>query len=126
MDYWHLLDIDYWDDIRDLFDRYKDNPKFFLTSKARKGYTQVHYDQESLLVFGRETTGLPDWVHEEYPEQCLRIPMIPDPKARCLNLSNAVAVVVYEAFRQQPGFGGLSLEPTFHSGKLNSQYKEEP
>ena len=126
LDYWHLLDIDYWDDIRDLFEAYQDNPKFFLTSKANRGYTQVHYDPESLLVFGRETTGLPDWIHEEYPEQCLRIPMIPDPKARCLNLSNAVAVVVYEAFRQQPGFGGLSLEPTFHSGKLNSQYKEEP
>ena len=126
LDYWHLLDIDYWDDIRDLFAQYKDNPKYFLTSKARKGYSQVQYEPESLLVFGRETTGLPEWIHEAYPEQCLRIPMIPDPKARCLNLSNAVAVVVYEAFRQQPGFGGLSLEPTFHSGKLNSQYKEEP
>jgi tRNA (cytidine/uridine-2'-O-)-methyltransferase len=49
--------------------------------------------------------------------------MIPDAKARCLNLSNAVAVVAYEAFRQQPDFGGLSLTPTFHSGKLNSQYE---
>ena len=113
LDYWHLLDIDYWDDIRDLFEVYKDNPKYFLTSKGLKGYTQVNYDPESLLVFGRETSGLPDWIHEAFPEQCLRIPMIPDPKARCLNLSNAVAVVVYEAFRQQPGFGGLSLEPTF-------------
>ena len=125
LDYWHLLDIDYWDDIRDLFEAYRENPKYFLTSKAAKGYTQVQYGPDSLLIFGRETSGLPDWLLEEFPEQCLRIPMIPDPKARCLNLSNAVAVVVYEAFRQQPDFGGLSLTPTFHSGKLNSQYEYE-
>ena len=95
LDYWHLLKIDYWDDIHELFEAYKVNPKYFLTSKAAKGYTEVHYDPDSLLVFGRET----------------------------LNLSNAVAVVTYEAFRQQPDFGGLSLTPTFHSGKLNSQYE---
>ena len=123
LDYWHLLKIDYWDDIRELFEVYKDHPKYFLTSRAAKGYTDVHYGPDSLLIFGRETSGLPDWIREEFPEQCLRIPMIPDPKARCLNLSNAVAVVTYEAFRQQPDFGGLSLTPTFHSGKLNSQYE---
>lgn len=99
------------------------NILLFLTSKASKGYTQVTFAPESFLVFGRETSGLPDWVHAAYPDQCLRIPMLPDPKARCLNLSNAVAVVVYEAFRQQPDFGGLSLNPSYHSGKLNSQYE---
>ena len=56
LDYWHLLKIDYWDDIHELFEEYKDNPKFFLTSKAAKGYTEVHYDPDSLLVFGREPT----------------------------------------------------------------------
>lgn len=94
-----------------------------MTSKATKGYTEVHYDPESLLVFGCETSGLPDWVHERWADRCLRIPMLPDPKARCLNLSSSVAVVVYEAFRQQPGFGGLSLEPTEHHGTLHSQYR---
>ena len=123
LDYWHLLDIDYWDSLEDLLDRYKEHPFYFLTSKASKGYIQVTFAPESFLVFGRETSGLPDWVHAAYPDQCLRIPMLPDPKARCLNLSNAIAVVVYEAFRQQPDFGGLSLNPSYHSGKLNSQYE---
>ena len=113
LDYWHLLDIDYWDDIRELFEAYKDNPKYFLTSKGLKGYTQVNYDPESLLVFGRETSGLPDWIHEAFPEQCLRIPMIPDPKARCLNLSNAVAVALYEALRHI-GYGDLEKTGELH------------
>ena len=123
LDYWHLLDIEYWDTLEELLSHYKDHPCYFMTSKAAKGYTEVDFDPESLLIFGRETSGLPDWIHRHYPEQCLRIPMLPDPKARCLNLSNAVAVVVYEAFRQQPDFGGLSLHPTYHSGKLHSQYE---
>ena len=78
LDYWHLLDIDYWDDIRDLFAAYQDNPKFFLTSKATKGYTQVQYGPDSLLIFGRETSGLPDWIHAEFPEQIviLRVAVI--------------------------------------------------
>lgn len=122
LDYWHLLDIHYWDSLRDVFAAYPDQPRFFLTSKGRRSYTDASYASESLLIFGRETTGLPDWVQKEYPEQCLRIPMLPDPKARCLNLSNSVAVVVYEAFRQQPDFGGLSTDPTYHSGNLYSQY----
>lgn len=124
LDYWHLLDIHYWDDLRELFAAYPDDPRYFLTSKGQTGYTEVSYGPESLLIFGRETTGLPGWVQEEFPEQCLRIPMLPDPKARCLNLSNSVAVVVYEAFRQQPDFGGLSTKPTYHSGTLYSQYED--
>ena len=123
LDYWHLLDIDYYDSLEECLEKYRDHSQYLLTSKATKGYTEVHYDPESLLVFGCETSGLPDWVHERWADRCLRIPMLPDPKARCLNLSSSVAVVVYEAFRQQPGFGGLSLEPTEHHGTLHSQYR---
>ena len=89
-----------------------------MTSKAHQCYTDAHIAPGSLLVFGRETAGLPDWVHEQYAASCLRIPMLPVPHARCLNLSNSVAVTVYEAFRQN-GFAGLtSIGPgPLHAGE---------
>ncbi len=108
LDYWHLVDIHYYDSLEEVLTRFQNLPQYFLTSHGHKRYTDVHYDVDSVLVFGRETAGLPDWVHNEYPEQCLRIPMVRE--ARCLNLSNSVAVVAYEALRQQPDFAGLIVE----------------
>lgn len=107
LDYWHLVDVHYHDDIREVFEEYKDNPKYFLTTKAHKRYTDIKFAPDSLLIFGRETAGLPDWIHEEFADNCIRIPMRNE--ARCLNLSNAVSIVTYEAFRQQPDFGGLKV-----------------
>ena len=108
LDYWHLVDIHYYDSLEEVPAKYQDQPQYFLTSHGHKRYTDVHYTVDSVLVFGRETAGLPDWVHEKYAAQCLRIPMVRD--ARCLNLSNSVAVVAYEALRQQPDFAGLIVE----------------
>ena len=89
------------------FEKYKDNSKFFLTTKAHKSYVDVKYDEDSLLIFGRETKGLPDWIHEEFAEDCVRIPMVDE--ARCLNLSNSAAIVAYEALRQATGFKGFKV-----------------
>ena len=78
-----------------------------LTTKGHKSYSDVSYAADSVLIFGKETAGLPAWMHEEYAEGCVRIPMISE--ARSLNLSNAVAIVAYEALRQQENFAGLTV-----------------
>ena len=107
LDYWYLVDIHYYDSIYEVLEKFKDNPKYLLTTKGHKSYSDVQYAPDSVLIFGRETAGLPDWLHEEYAEGCVRIPMISE--ARSLNLSNAVAIVAYEALRQQENFAGLTV-----------------
>jgi len=91
LDYWHLVEVRYWDD--------------FATGHAGQLYTDVCYPRGSFLVFGRESTGLPEELLAANREWCVRIPMVKG--ARSLNLANAVAVILYEALRQQ-GFVGLS------------------
>ena len=100
LDYWHLLDITYYDSLKDFFAR---NPQgagnfFFFSTKAKHVYTEVSYPDGCYLFFGKETAGLPEKLLFENPETTVRIPMISD--ARSLNLSNSVAVGVYEALRQ--------------------------
>ena len=107
LDYWSLVDVHYYDSIYEVLEKYKDNSKFFLTTKAHKSYTDVKYDKDSLLIFGRETKGLPDEIHEKYAEDSVRIPMLAE--ARCLNLSNSAAIVAYEALRQVDNFAGFKL-----------------
>ena len=107
LDYWHLVDIHYYDSINEVLEKFKDNPKYLLTTKGHKSYSDVSYAADSVLIFGKETAGLPAWMHEEYAEGCVRIPMISE--ARSLNLSNAVAIVAYEALRQQENFAGLTV-----------------
>jgi tRNA (cytidine/uridine-2'-O-)-methyltransferase len=99
LDYWHLLKIHYHDSFQDVLEIYRQHSFYLNTTKASKNHTQVTYTCDDLLVFGKETAGLPEALLRNNPGQCIRIPMIED--ARSLNLSNAVAVVVYEALRQQ-------------------------
>lgn len=103
LDYWHLLDITYYNGTEELFARCP-GPFFFFTTKAPRRYTDVSYPDGAYLVFGREDAGLPEPLLAAHPESCVRLPMIPD--ARSLNLSNTVAVGVYEALRQRD-FAGL-------------------
>lgn len=107
LDYWNLVDISYYNSIDEVLEKFKDNTKFLLTTKAHKRYTDVKYDSESLLIFGKETAGLPEKLRLAYVDSCVRIPMIAE--ARSLNLSNSVAIVAYEALRQQDDFAGLSV-----------------
>lgn len=107
LDYWDLVDINYYDSVYEVLEKYKENPKFLLTTKAKKSYTDVKYGHESLLIFGRETAGLPDKLRNEYPDSCVRIPMISE--ARSLNLSNSAAIVLYEALRQQSFNEGATI-----------------
>ena len=97
LDYWNLLDITYYDSLKDFFAQNK-GPFFYFTTKARHCHSDVSYPDGAYLVFGKETRGLPEKLLYENPENCVRIPMIQ--QARSLNLSNSVAIGVYEVLRQ--------------------------
>lgn len=98
LDYWHFLDITYYDDLNDFFEKNKNGNYFFFSTKAQHVYSQVKYPDNSFLFFGKETAGLPEELLHDNPDKCVRVPMIDE--ARSLNLSNTVAIGVYEVLRQ--------------------------
>ena len=99
LDYWYLLDLTYYESIDDFFEKNPDGSYFFFTTKARKAHSDVQYPDKAYLIFGKETKGLPEDLLEERFEQSLRMPM--KEGSRSLNLSNTVAIAVYEAMRQR-------------------------
>lgn len=104
LDYWHMMEYHVHESFEELLALYPDARMHFLSTKAPKGYTEVRYGQSDFLVFGCETRGLPESLLSRVYDRCVRIPMVPG--ARSLNLSNSVAIVLYEALRQQ-GFEGM-------------------
>lgn len=98
LDYWYLLDITYYSNLEDFFEKNKDGNFYFFSTKAQNRYSDISYPDKSYLFFGKETAGLPEELLKANPEKCVRIPMISD--ARSLNLSNSVAIGVYEVLRQ--------------------------
>ena len=104
LDYWHLLSISYHDSFVDLQKLYSTGRFFCHTTKTERFHSDAKYQPGDFLVFGKETAGLPATILDQYADSCVRLPMIEG--ARSLNLSNAVAVSVYEALRQT-GYGGL-------------------
>lgn len=106
LDYWDLLDKEIHESFDDFLEKYNGTNLFFLTTKAHKYYTDIKYPQESFFIFGKETAGLPEKIHEKFPEQRFKVPMIDNPHARSLNLSNTVNIVLYEALRQN-NFPGM-------------------
>lgn len=97
LDYWHYLDITYYDSLEDFFSK-NDGAFFYFTTKGRKTHSDVSYPDNCYLLFGKETKGLPEELLIKNPERCVRIPM--QGEIRSLNLSNSVAIAVYEALRQ--------------------------
>lgn len=104
LDYWHLLDIRYHDSLQEVWDKHPDGRFFYASTKGGQWYSDANYQPDDFLVFGKETKGLPESVLAAHRDEVVRIPQIPE--ARSLNLSNAVAIVVYEALRQT-GFTGM-------------------
>ncbi|KGF47357.1 tRNA methyltransferase [Veillonella montpellierensis DNF00314] len=98
LDYWHLVDIRIHENLQEVFDAYPDRTFYFTSSKAKHVHSDVQYKMGDMLVFGKETKGLPEELLKAHEETSIRIPM--KEEARCLNLSNAVAIVSYEAMRQ--------------------------
>ena len=97
LDYWQYLDITYYDNLEDFFAK-NDGDFYYYTTKALHTHTDVEYPDNCYLLFGKETKGLPEELLLKNPDRCVRIPMIND--ARSLNLSNSVAIGVYEVLRQ--------------------------
>jgi len=110
LDYWNWVDVKYYDSFDELQSRYQDAEFFYSSTKALNAYTDVKYRDNCFLVFGKETAGLPEELLKKNKDRCIRIPM--KDCIRSLNLSNSVAIIVYEALRQQ-NFNGL-----VSSGKL--------
>jgi len=105
LDYWQYLDLTVYDSLDDFFARCGDDNLWLATTKAPRSYAQADFRTEHVkLMFGKETAGLPEWLRERYRDRCVRIPM--RGPVRSLNLANSVAVLCYEALRQQ-GFPGL-------------------
>lgn len=104
LDYWPMVRLTVHEDLSELLCEYPNAPFFYASTKAPRGYAEVAYPQDAFLVFGKESRGLPENLLERVYDRCVRIPM--KEEARSLNLSNSVAIVVYEALRQR-GFEGL-------------------
>lgn len=98
LDYWHMVEVLDYENLDDFFRKNDVRQMWCLSTKAPRCYTEATYEDGCYLFFGKETKGLPEPFLEEHRESCVRIPMRPD--ARSLNLSNAVAVTVFEALRQ--------------------------
>lgn len=99
LDYWHLVKVHYHDNFHDVLNKYAGHSFHFLSTKAPRSYTEVKYGADDMLVFGKESAGIPEEILNYNWDRTVRIPMISE--ARSLNLSNSVAIVAYEAMRQQ-------------------------
>lgn len=107
LDYWQFLDVRVYKNLDEYFEKNGDDNIWLATTKAPMSYDKVDFSGDVKLVFGKETAGLPEELRERYRDRCIRIPM--KDCTRSLNLSNSVAIICYEALRQQ-GFPGLSGE----------------
>ena len=111
LDYWKLLDIRYYDDFQDFRRKNADAKLWMATTKARQVYTDVDFAPDDYIMFGKESAGIPEEILMEYAETSIRITMLE--AARSLKISNSVAIVIYEALRQQ-GFPGMLREGQLH------------
>ena len=107
MDYWEHLDVTRYLDYEDYFKKNPGAKIYMATTKAHKTYTEVSYEPDCYIMFGKESAGIPEEILVDHEDTCVRIPMIGD--IRSLNLSNSVAIVLYEALRQN-NFDHMRLE----------------
>lgn len=111
MDYWQHLDVHRYVNFEEFLER---NPKakiWMATTKAKRSYCDVEFGENDFIMFGKESAGIPEEILVDYEDTCIRIPMLP--QIRSLNLSNSVAIVLYEALRQQ-GFSSMQMEGELH------------
>lgn len=100
LDYWHLLNLEVHESIEAFLDKYGDETIYLSTTKANKFYTEFNYQDDCFIMFGKETAGLPQWLHEKYDKHQIKIPMKSHEDVRSLNLSNSVNIVAFEVLRQ--------------------------
>lgn len=111
MDYWEHLDVTTYIDYRDFMEKNPGAKIYMATTKSPNLYTDVKYEPDCYIMFGKESAGIPEEILMEHKENCIRIPMIND--IRSLNLSNSVAIVLYEALRQHQ-FDHMQLKGQLH------------
>ena len=111
MDYWDRLDVTRYMDFNDFKEKHPGAKIWMATTKAKRSYTEVSFGTDDFIMFGKESAGIPEEILVENEENCIRIPMGND--IRSLNLSNSVAIVLYEALRQND-FEGLEKEGELH------------
>lgn len=99
LDHWNLLDITYYDGLEDFYAKHPDAKVYYFSTKSNHVYSEVTYPEEVFIMFGKETKGLPEELLRQHPDTCVRLPMREG--LRSLNLSNTVAVAVYEILRQR-------------------------
>lgn len=107
LDYWDKLDVTIYDNYQDFLERNPGAKVYMATTKAPKAYTNVNFEPDCYIMFGKESAGIPENILLENQENCVRIPMVGD--IRSLNLSNSVAIVLYEALRQN-NFEDMNLQ----------------
>ena len=100
LDYWELLKMHYYKDYDEFKDKHKDAIIYYCETRTEKVYSEVKYEDNCFIMFGKETTGIPKYILGKNKDNCVRVPMLDIKKARSLNLSNTVAIVIYEVFRQ--------------------------
>ena len=111
LDYWDKLDVTIYDDFNDFLEKNPGAKIYMATTKFKQKYTDVNYEEDAYIMFGKESAGIPEEILVEHEEDCMRIPMNGD--IRSLNLGNSVAIVLYEALRQN-GFAGMNLSGELH------------
>ena len=111
MDYWNDLDVTTYIDFNDFMEKNPDAKIYMATTKAVNAYTEVSYEPDCYIMFGKESAGIPEEILVDHKENCIRIPMVGD--IRSLNLGNSVAIVLYEALRQN-GFENMTTEGHLH------------
>ena len=116
MDYWERLDVSRYINFTEFQEKHPGIKIWMATTKAKRMYTEVSYGPDDYIMFGKESAGIPEEILVEHEDSCIRIPMLP--AIRSLNLSNSVAIVLYEALRQQ-GFEQMQREGELHRLKFH-------
>ena len=111
MDYWEHLDVTRYVNFEEFLEKNPNAKIWMATTKAKHIYTEVEYSPDDFIMFGKESAGIPEEILVDYEETCIRIPMLE--QVRSLNLSNSVAIVLYEALKQN-GFSHMQLEGELH------------
>lgn len=111
MDYWKDLDVTTYIDYQDFLEKNPGAKIYMATTKAHRVYTEVSYEEDCYIMFGKESAGIPEEILVQNEENCIRIPMMEE--IRSLNLGNSVAIVLYEALRQNR-FAGMEKEGQLH------------
>lgn len=112
LDYWDKLDITVYSDFQDFLDRNPDAKIYMATTKGLHVYSDVAYEPNDYLMFGKESAGIPEEILLDNQDRCIRIPMWGD--VRSLNLSNSVSIVLYEALKQN-GFEHMTMQGELHT-----------